>query len=178
MSATRSSLTAGVIAVAIALTSGAAPAPPSVLPAFGSERCVASDDDGNDYAASGAWVLETIVRCREELGLSAAQIERLDAVTAEFERETLHRQKELAAVQGQLLRLVRTDPNDPAKPVDIAAAETKIREMGRLLTDLDVATLRVVEAGKAVLTVEQRARVAALLVRPPERQATRLTNST
>jgi hypothetical protein len=102
-----------------------------------------------------------------ELGLSEAQVDRLEAVADAFVRETAGRQSRLGMMQLDLLAVLRPDPADPARPADLEAAERKIREIARITVEQDMALLRAIEALKAVLTAEQRVTLARLLVASP-----------
>jgi hypothetical protein len=103
---------------------------------------------------------------RQELGLSAAQIESLERLRTEFQRGAIRRDADLRVAEMDLAALLR------AEPVDLAAAEAKVREIERLRAETRLARIRAIEQGKAQLTVEQRAKLRTLLApqaaRPPE----------
>ncbi|MBI1964571.1 MAG: periplasmic heavy metal sensor [Candidatus Rokubacteria bacterium] len=103
---------------------------------------------------------------RQELGLSAAQIESLERLRTEFQRGAIRRDADLRVAEMDLAALLRTDT------VDLAAAEAKVREIERLRAETRLARIRAIEEGKAQLTVEQRATLRTLLAqqaaRPPE----------
>ena len=153
-----------VAVVTFLLASSVAPIPASPSHAAADESCVG---DPESVTESPATVVRTIMTCREELGLSREQSERLDRLTAGFLEDHVPRQRQIFVLESQLAMLLRVDPRDPAKPIELTAAEAKVREIGKLLTEADVAALRAVEAGKAVLTAAQRAKLAGL-VRSPE----------
>ena len=111
-------------------------------------------------------VLRAIEECDDELGISAAQGDRLEALAEAFMRDTLGRRTRLLDAQLALVELLRPDPRDPGRPVDVGAAEARIHEIAALGAAQDVALLHVVEASKAVLTPEQRHRLATLLAGP------------
>jgi hypothetical protein len=73
------------------------------------------------------------------------------------------RQASLMSARLALMTIMRPNPRDPAGPADAAAAETRIREIAALNAGQDIALLRVIEASKAVLTPDQRGRLAALM---------------
>lgn len=134
-----------------------APAPPAAT----EPSCASAPDAGATEA--GPPVMLAIVRCWRELGLSDAQLDRLKTVAIGFAREAIRRQAEIQIAQLDLAMLLAPDPEDPAKASDVAAAEAKIQEIAKMSADLEIAGLRAVEAGKAVLTADQRAALAALL---------------
>jgi hypothetical protein len=164
----------GVASVLLLTTAAAAQAPPAgpmpEAPASAPtpatpEPCWSSDDDWPRDVP--AWVIAAILRCREELGLSAAQLAGFARLDADLMRESIRRQADLSLAQLDLTILLRPDPSDPGKPTDTTQAEAKIREIERISGDLAVAGLRANQAGKAALTVEQRTRLAVLLVDDP-----------
>jgi hypothetical protein len=168
-----------VAALVVAYLLGSAPPAPlfasvrpgAIVPARSAPsvtECGATHDDAGDGSdPPTAVVMRAILQCGDELGLSEAQTARLEEVADTFVRETIGRQQRLSMMQLDLLALLRPDPVDPAKPADLAAAERKIREIGRVTVEQDVAFVRAVEAVKAVLTSVQRATLATLLIAPP-----------
>ncbi len=105
-------------------------------------------------------VIGTILEHRVALDLSSAQVETLERLSLGLVREAIRRQADLMITQVDLDALLDQDPD---KTVDVAAAEAKLREMGRVRTDLQLALVRAVEAARATLTPEQRSRLAPLL---------------
>ena len=59
--------------------------------------------------------------------------------------------------------LLRPDPTDPAKPVDVPKAEATVRESERLEAEIEIAQLRAIETGKAQLTADQRSKRASVM---------------
>jgi Spy/CpxP family protein refolding chaperone len=94
---------------------------------------------------------------RAELGLSPDQVRRLEALRGEFAREAIRRDADIRIAELDLAALLEQEP------LDLAKAETKVREGAQLRADLRIARLRAIEQGKAVLTPEQRARLQAVL---------------
>ena len=81
------------------------------------------------------------------------QVTRLEAIRGEFAREAIRRDADIRIAELDLATLLEQDP------VDLAKAEAKTREVAQLRVDLQMARLRAVEQGKAVLTADQRARL-------------------
>ena len=94
---------------------------------------------------------------RTELGLSADQVSRLEALRGDFTREAIRRGADIRIAELDLATLLEQDP------VDLTKVEAKVREVAQLRADLRIARLRTVEQGKAVLTPEQRTRLQAML---------------
>ena len=116
-----------------------------------------------DMALDLGAVMHAITHCREELELSDAQRALLADVTATFVDGVMKREALRETAEDELTMLLRPDASDPGRPVDFAASEARIREIERIAAEHDVAALRAVEASKALLTVRQRAQLAALL---------------
>jgi Spy/CpxP family protein refolding chaperone len=93
---------------------------------------------------------------RSELGLSDEQVSRLEALRGEFAREAIRRDADIRIAELDLAALLAQNP------VDLARAETKIRELGQLRAELRIARLRTLERGKALLSAEQRQKLGAL----------------
>jgi hypothetical protein len=157
---TRRLVSGGFLVLVFLVASSIAPTP-SVLRASAAETCDADVDVDAPDSASG--VVQVILRCADTLGLSRDQRARLDELTTRFVADTLRRRAQVTAIDLELGALLRVDPRDPAKPIDAKVAEAKVREMGRILTEIDLDALRVVEASKAVLTGSQRAKLTLLL---------------
>lgn len=87
---------------------------------------------------------------RAELNLSARQVEALERLRADFQRDGIRREADLRVAEMDVAALRR------AEPVDLAAVEAKVREAERIRADLRVARIRTIEQGKAQLTPEQR----------------------
>jgi hypothetical protein len=150
-------VTAGVLGgTAVAET----PVPPQARPLA---PCEVVEHDGMIELAA---VMQIITSCQDALALSEAQREQLGALGLAHIDGVMRAEARRALVEGALATLLRPSPEDPGGPVDIAAAEAKIRELERIAADQDIAALRAVEASKAVLTAVQRARLAMLLASP------------
>jgi Spy/CpxP family protein refolding chaperone len=94
---------------------------------------------------------------RNELGLSAEQVSRLEALRGDFTREAIRRGADIRIAELDLASLLEQDP------LDLAKVEAKVREVAQLRADLRIARLRAIEQGKGVLTPEQRTRLQTML---------------
>jgi Spy/CpxP family protein refolding chaperone len=97
---------------------------------------------------------------KDELGLSPDQVQNLQRLRGDFQREAIRRDADLRIAQMDLATLLERDP------VDLGQVEVKVREIERLRTDLRLARIRAIEQGKAQLTAEQRAKLRTLLAEP------------
>ena len=97
---------------------------------------------------------------RQELGLSAAQVQELERIRTDFQREAIKLDADLRVAQMDVSALLRSDP------VDLERTERTVREIERRRADLRIGRIRAIEQGKAVLGPEQRAKLRALLAEP------------
>ncbi|HXJ84771.1 MAG TPA: hypothetical protein VMS64_39535 [Candidatus Methylomirabilis sp.] len=104
-----------------------------------------------------------LLRLRAELGLSPQQTESLEQLSADFTRELIRRRAEVLIAALDLGAMLDVDPKDPAKPLDLTRAETKVRDIERIAGDMLIARLRATEAAKVLLNAEQRAKLGGLL---------------
>ncbi len=175
----------GIVATVLTLTVPAAAQAPADSPATheqsgggAGERSAPhwSHQHGRGPGHHGGWgqpVITLMLRHRQELGLSAAQVESLERLSTDFMRDVIRRQADQKLARLDLAILLRPDPSDPGKPVDMAKAEAQIREIERLRADLQVARIRTIEAGKALLTADQRSKLATLVARSHARGGAR-----
>jgi len=105
-------------------------------------------------------LITLMLRYKDELGLSADQVQSLERLRADFQREAIRRDADLRIAQMDLTTLLEREP------VDLGQLEAKVREIERLRADLRVARIRAIEQGKAQLTAEQRAKLRTLLAEP------------
>ncbi len=108
-------------------------------------------------------LLGEILQWQTQLGLSPAQAESIEHLTTDFAREVIRRQADRQIAELDLATMLELDPTDPAKPLDLSRVEAKIREIERINGDLDLTRLRTIEAGKALLSAEQRTKLGGLL---------------
>jgi Spy/CpxP family protein refolding chaperone len=97
---------------------------------------------------------------REALGLSAAQVQALEKIRTDFQRQAIKLEADQRVAQIDLAGLLE------AEPVDLARVEAKVREVERIRGDVRLGRIRAIEQGKAQLTADQRARLRALLPDP------------
>ena len=103
------------------------------------------------------------LRHRQELALSPAQVEGLRKLGTDARRDAIKRQADRRLAELDLRTLLTPDAADPNKPLDLAMAEAKVREIERLRGDERVARLRSLEQSRQVLTPEQREKLRTLL---------------
>ena len=98
-----------------------------------------------------------ILRNREKLDLSAAQVKSLEQLKNDFQKESIRRDADLRVAEMDLNGLLVADK------VDMAKIEAKVREIERLRSDLRIARIRTIQKGKEVLTADQRKKLQELL---------------
>ena len=112
---------------------------------------------------AGRPLISLMLGHRDELGLSPAQVQSLEQLRSDFQKEAIRRQADLRIAQTDLSSLLR------AEAVDLGRVEVKLREIERMRADLQLARIRTIEQGKSQLTPEQRAKFQGLLESPPPR---------
>ncbi len=172
-----------VVALALALPV-AAEEPPGVTPAAHEEMSrgvgnIAAQIHGMGERWRGHFrrpdgarqrpLISLALRYRQELGLSPAQVETLERIRDDFRREAIKRDADIRVAKLDLGSLVRTDPADVGKPVDMGKVEATVRDLERLRTEQQLARIRTIEQGKAQLTPEQRAKLGTLLAESSQR---------
>jgi Spy/CpxP family protein refolding chaperone len=103
------------------------------------------------------------LRHRQELALTPTQVDNLRKLGTDARRDGIKRQAERRLAELDLRTLLTPDAADPNKPLDLAKAEAKVREIERLRGDERVARLRSLEQSRQVLTPEQREKLRTLL---------------
>jgi hypothetical protein len=94
---------------------------------------------------------------RAELGLSSVQVEALERLRVEFEKEAIRVEADVRIAETDLRLLLAADP------VDLSRVEAKIREIEKRRADLRVARIRTIEQGRSQLTPDQREKLRVLL---------------
>lgn len=121
---------------------------------------------GGDQTAPGhhrAWhrhqrpLISFMLEHRDDLALTPEQVRRLEQIRNDFQAQAKQTVATLRSSRSELRQFLAADA------VDMARVEEKVRDIERLRGDLTIARLRAVEEGKAQLTTEQRARLAALI---------------
>jgi Spy/CpxP family protein refolding chaperone len=105
--------------------------------------CMAMSGEG---PIMGAGVMEMI----KYLELDEKQASALKAVHLKMKKESIQRKAELQIAELELMELRSSDP------VDLMAAEAKIRQIEALRSDLRISHLRTHEGVKGMLTPEQK----------------------
>ena len=98
-----------------------------------------------------------ILRNREKLGLSPAQVKTLEQLRNDFQKESIRKDADLRVAEMDLNGLLG------AEKIDMPKVEAKVREIERLRTDLRLARIRTIQKGKEVLTADQRKKLHELL---------------
>ncbi len=93
---------------------------------------------------------------RQELGLTAQQVDSLRKLGMDARRAAIRRTADLQVAQLDLMSLRGIDP------VDMGKVEAKVREIERLRGDGRVAAFRTAEDAKSQLTAEQREKLKSL----------------
>jgi hypothetical protein len=104
-------------------------------------------------------LISFMLRNRQELQLTPAQVAEMERLRNEFEREAIRLEADLQIAEMELAELLRKDP------VDLTQVEAKVRESERLRAQLRVARIRVIERGKAQLDADQKNRLQELVAR-------------
>src|SRR5262245_26613435 len=116
-----------------------------------------------DYFGSGNMKSEErpliafILRNREKLDLSAAQVKSLEQLRNDFQKESIRRDADLRVAEMDLNGFLVPDK------IDMAKVEAKVREIERLRSELRLARIRTIQKGKEVLTADQRKKLQELL---------------
>lgn len=110
---------------------------------------------GGGATAERPWITLALQQ-RDQLGLTADQVTRLESLRAEFQNEAIRRSADLQIAETELEQLLQ------AEPVDLAKVEATLRQLESLRADLRLSRIKTIEQGKAVLTPEQRKKLASL----------------
>ncbi len=88
-----------------------------------------------------------------QLGLDDKQKEQIDGIITRTKKDMIKRNADLEIAKIDLENILSKDP------VDMKAAESKLRELEAIKTDLKLVHLKAVQEGKSMLTPEQRAKM-------------------
>lgn len=102
-------------------------------------------------------VISIMLSHREDLGLSSGQVQGLERLRADYQKEAIRADADLRVAEMDLSQLLS------AEPVDTSAVEAKIRQIEKRRADLRVARVRTIESGRALLSADQREKLRTLL---------------
>ena len=105
-------------------------------------------------------LISFMLRHRDQLGLSSEQVQGLERLRNDFQREVIKSEADLRIAEMDLSNLLNADP------VDLQKVEAKLREAERLKADLRFGRIRTIEKGKALLSKEQRTKLNDLIAGP------------
>lgn len=103
------------------------------------------------------------LRHQKELALTPVQVDSLRKLGTDAQRDAIKRQADRRLAELDLRTMVRSDPADPNKPMDLARIEAKVREIEKLRADGRVARIQSLEQSRQTLTPEQREKLRSLL---------------
>jgi hypothetical protein len=106
-------------------------------------------------------LITLMLRHGAELGLSPDQLQSLEELRADFQREAVRHGADIRIAEMELATLLQV------KPADLEQVKTKLQEIERSHVDLRFARIRAIEQGKALLSAEQWAKFQTLLGEPP-----------
>ena len=106
-------------------------------------------------------LISIMLENREQLGLSAEQINSLEQLRRDFQKASIRTDADLRIAQMDLDTLLS------AATVDLAKVEAKVREIEHLRADIRIARIRAIEKGKQQLTAEQRRKLQEIVAGSP-----------
>ncbi|MGH2650743.1 MAG: Spy/CpxP family protein refolding chaperone [Actinomycetota bacterium] len=110
---------------------------------------------GGSATAERPWI-SLALQNKDQLGLTADQVTRLESLRAEFQKDAIRRSADLEIAETEVDELLR------AEPVDLTKVEAKLRQLESLRSDLRLSRIKTLQQGKAVLTPEQRKKLTSL----------------
>jgi hypothetical protein len=108
-------------------------------------------------------IISILLSNRERLGLTEAQVKKLEQLRDDFERQSIRNDAELRIVELDIASLLDSES------VDLAKVEAKVHEAEKLRADLRIARIRAVEHAKALLNNEQKQKLQELTPVPRPR---------
>lgn len=169
----------GIVLALLTLTIPAAGAEPVAATAVAHEELARALDElaGQLHGLGSRWrehfihrdppherpLITFMLRHRDQLGLSPEQVQSLERLRGDFQREAIRRGADLRIAEMELATLLDADS------LDLGKVEAKLREIERQRADLRLARIRAIEQGKAELSPEQRAKLRSLLAEPRSR---------
>jgi Spy/CpxP family protein refolding chaperone len=106
-------------------------------------------------------LITLMLRHGAELGLSTDQLQSLEELRADFQREAVRHGADIRIAEMELAILLQIEPPD------LQQVKTKLQEIERSRVDLRFVRIRTIEQGKALLSPEQWAKFQTLLGEPP-----------
>lgn len=106
-------------------------------------------------------LITLMLRHSAELGLSPDQLQSLEELRTNFQREAVRHEADIRIAEMELATLLQV------KPADLEQIKTKLQEIERLRLDLRFARIRTIEQGKARLSPEQWAKFQILIGESP-----------
>lgn len=100
-------------------------------------------------SAEAPWI-SIMLRHGTELNLTAEQVATLGKMRSDFQQQMGPKQEELRNTEAEIARLLQENP------ADLVQVKAKIEEAERLRAEFRYLRIEAVEAGKSVLTSEQR----------------------
>lgn len=98
-------------------------------------------------------LISLMLTSKEQLGLTADQERSLRELRANFQKESIKQTAEIDVAELELNGLLEQEK------VDVAKVEALAKKIAMLQADLRVGRVKTIEAGKAVLTPEQRGKL-------------------
>jgi len=102
-------------------------------------------------------VITLMLRHRHELNLSSQQVQHLEDLRDGYQREAIRYDADIRIAEVDLQRLLKADS------VDLEQVKGKLQEIGNLKAEIQLARIRAIEQGKALLSPEQHEKLSALL---------------
>lgn len=106
-------------------------------------------------------LITLMLRHGAELRLSPDQLQSLEELRADFQREAVRHGADIRIAEMELATLRQVEPTD------LEQVKTKLQEIERSRVDLRFVRIRTIEQGKALLSPEQWAKFQTLLGEPP-----------
>ncbi|HWQ68949.1 MAG TPA: Spy/CpxP family protein refolding chaperone [Patescibacteria group bacterium] len=98
-------------------------------------------------------LISLMLASKEQLGLTADQERNLRELRANFQKESIRQNAEIDVAELELNGLLEQEK------VDVAKVEALAKKIAMLQADLRVGRVKTIEAGKAILTPEQRGKL-------------------
>jgi hypothetical protein len=105
-------------------------------------------------------IITLMLRRRHELSLSPQQVQDLEGLRDGYQREAIRYDADIRIAEVDLQSLLKSDT------VDLEQVKGKLQEIGNLKAEIQLARIRAIEQGKALLSPEQREKLSALLGEP------------